>query len=81
MKKRKRLMSSLSEDTLDILLGTLQVCCVMLLCSLTLLIHTGGLTTGTYELYRLAAELESSSAGFLLCGNFAALLIESLHRR
>ena len=74
-------MPALNEDTQDILLGTLRVCCVMLLCSLTLLIHTGGLTPRTYELYRLAAELESSSAGFLLCGNFAALLIESLHRR
>ena len=81
MKKKKLPLSALSEDAEDILLGTLRVCCVMLLCSLTLLIHTGGLTPKTYELYRLAAELQSSSAGFLLCGNFAALLIESLHRR
>ena len=66
---------------MDILVWTLRVCCVMLLCSLTLLIHTGGLSPRTYSLYRLAAELESSSAGFLLCGNFAALLAEGLHRR
>ena len=81
MKRLKKPLTIPGEDALEILLWTLRVCCVMLLCSLALLIHTGGLSPRTYELYRLAAELESSSAGFLLCGNFAALLAESLHRR
>ena len=81
MKPNKKSLTPLSDDAWEILLGTLRVSCVMLLCSLTLLIHIGTLTPRTYSLYRLAAELESSSAGFLLCGNFAALLAESLHRR
>lgn len=77
----EKLFAELGEDTQELLVWTLRVSCVMALCSLILLLHTGGLSPRTYALYRLAAELESSSGAFLLCGNFAALLLESHHRR
>ena len=72
---------SLSDEAYCLLCGTLKVGCAMLLCSLALLWHTGGLRTDTYELYYLAAQLEQHAAGVLLCGNFAALFLESLRRR
>ena len=72
---------SLSEDAYGLLLGTLRCCCVMLVCSLAVLIHIETLSPRTYALYRLAAALQSESGVFLLCGNFAALWMERLHRR
>ena len=81
MRIMEKLLKGAGEEAQEMLLGTLRVSCVMALCSLALLLHTGGLSPRTYALYRLAAELESSSGAFLLCGNFAALLLESLRRR
>lgn len=77
----EKLLSAVGEDAQTLLLWTLRVSCVMAGCSLLLLVHIGGLSPRTYALYRLAAELESSSGAFLLCGNFAAVLTESLRRR
>ncbi len=81
MKFFGRVLNEMSDDAYVMLSGSLRTCCAMLLLSLTLLIHIGDLSPRTYSLYRLAAELESSSAGVLLCGNFAALFLEGLHRR
>ena len=72
--------SLLGDDSYAMILGTLRTSCVMLLCSLALLVHIGGLTPRTYGLYRLAAELQSASGAFLLCGNFSALLLERFRR-
>ena len=69
------------DEAFCVLEGTLKVCCAMLLCSLALLLDTGGLRPDTYFLYRLAASLESDAAGVLLVGNFAALFLERFHRR
>ena len=77
----EKLFEKVSEEAQDLVVWTLRVSCVMALCSLAVLIHTGGLSPRTYALYRLAAELESNSGAFLLCGNFAAVLLESLRRR
>ncbi|MBQ3276734.1 MAG: hypothetical protein IJH47_06755 [Oscillospiraceae bacterium] len=80
MKDFKPDFSLLGDESYAMILGTLRTSCVMLLCSLALLIHTGGLSPRTYGLYRLAAELQSASGAFLLCGNFSALLLERFHR-
>ena len=71
----------ISDEAFFLLSGTLKVCCVMLGCSLMLLLHTGGLRPETRELYFLAAQLESNSAGLLLFGNFTALFLEDFRRR
>ena len=71
--------TGLSAVSYDVLCGTLRLCCVMLFCSLLLLVHTNGLAVRTYALYRLAAELQASSGAVFLAGNVAALLLESLH--
>ncbi len=81
MKRLTRAFSSLGDDAYAMILGTMRSSCVMLLCSLTVLIHIGALTPRTYALYRLAAELQSGSGALLLCGNFAALLLERFRRR
>jgi hypothetical protein len=71
---------NLSDEAFCLLSGSLKVGCAMLLCSLALLVHTGGLRADTYELYRLAAQLQSNAAGVIVAGNFAAVVLESLHR-
>ncbi len=81
MKRRKLDFSLLGDESYAMILGTLRTSCVMLLCSLALLIHIGALTPRTYSLYRLAAELQSASGAFLLCGNFSALVLERFRRR
>ena len=81
MKLFSSALDSMSDEAYAMLTGTLRTCCAMLMLSLTLLVYTGGPEPRTYSLYRLAAELESSSAGVLLAGNFAALFLESLRRR
>ena len=75
------LFDSLSEEAGVMLLGTLRTCCAMLLLSLAVLLWVGEPGPRTISLYRMAAELESSSAGVLLCGNAAALFLEQFHRR
>ena len=74
------IFGGISDEAFCLLSGTLKTGCVMLLCSLALLIHTGGLRPDTRELYYLAAQLESNAAGLLLTGNFAALFLESRRR-
>ena len=81
MKDFKPDFSLLGDESYAMILGTLRTSCVMLLCSLALLIHIGALTPRTYSLYRLAAELQSASGAFLLCGNFSALVLERFRRR
>ncbi len=71
----------LSDEAFCLLSGSLKVGCAMLICSLALLVHTGGLHADTYALYFLAAQLESNAAGVVLAGNFAALFLEALRRR
>ena len=80
MKLFESIFGALSDEAFCLLSGTLKTCCAMLLCSLALLVHTGGLRPDTYSLYRLAADLQSNAAGILLVGNFAALLLERHHR-
>ena len=80
MKLFESIFGSLCDEAFCLLSGTLKTCCAMLLCSLALLVHTGGLHPDTYSLYRLAADLQSNAAGILLVGNFAALLLEQRHR-
>ena len=53
----------------------------MLICSLAILLETGGLRPDTYRLYYLASQLESNAAGVIVVGNFAALLLERTHGR
>ena len=77
----KRLFSPLSEEAFGMVRGTLCVSCAMLFCSVMVLLHIGELDPRTYALYRLAAELETASGGFLLLGNAAALVLENLRRR
>ena len=77
----KYLFSALSEEAFGMVRGTLCVSCVMLFCSVMLLLHIGALTPRTYALYRLAAELETASGGFLLLGNTGAFVLECLRRR
>ena len=71
---------NLSDEAFCLLSGSLKVGCAMLLCSLTLLVHTGGLHPDTYTLYYLAAQLQSNAAGVVVVGNIAALFLESLRR-
>ena len=71
----------IGDEAYSVLLGTLRTCLVMLLCSLAILWQIGEVEPRTYRLYRLAAELESGSAGVLLWGNAAALLLERFRRR
>ena len=73
--------AAISGPAYEMLLRTLQLCAVMLCCSLALLLRCGGLRPDTYELYRTAAELQSQSAAVLLLGNAGALLLELLCRR
>ena len=80
MKVLKTGFARLGDDSYAMIVGTLRTSCVMLLCSLALLIHTGGLSPRNYEQYRLAAELQSASGAVLLLGNFAALFLERFHR-
>ena len=77
----KYLFSRLSEEAFGMVRGTLCVSCVMLFCSVMLLLHIGALTPRTYALYRLAADLETASGGFLLLGNTGAFVLECLRRR
>lgn len=81
MRKLLRLFDTLSPEAAGLQTDTLRLCCVMLVCSLALLLRSGGLQLDTYELYRTAAALQSESAAVLLGGSFAALLLEQLHRR
>lgn len=77
----KRLFSPLSEEAFGMVRGTLCVSCAMLFCSAIILLHIGELAPRTYALYRLAAELETASGGFLLLGNAAAFVLERARRR
>lgn len=77
----KRLFSPLSEEAFGMVRGTLCVSCAMLFCSVILLLHIRELAPRTYALYRLAAELETASGGFLLLGNAAAFVLERARRR
>ncbi len=77
----KYLFSALSEEAFGMVRGTLCVSCMMLFCSVILLLHIGELAPRTYALYRLAAALETASGDFLLLGTAAAFVLESLCRR
>ena len=81
MKLFTAVFGKISDEAFCMLSGSLKTVCAMLLCSLALLIHTGGLRPDTYRLYYLAAQLESNAAGVLVVGNFAALFLERAHRR
>ncbi len=72
---------SISDEAFCMLAGTLKTVCAMLICSLALIIHAGGLRPDTYRLYFLASQLESNAAGLVLVGNFAALFLERFHCR
>ena len=72
---------SISDEAYCLLSGTLKTVCVMLLCSLTLLLEARPVGPDTYELYVRAAQLESNALGVLLVGNFAGLFLERQHRR
>ena len=77
----KYLFSALSEEAFGMVRGTLCVSCAMLFCSVILLLHIGELAPRTYAFYRLAAELETASGGFLLLGNAGAFVLERARRR
>ena len=72
---------SVSDEAFCLLSGSLKTVCAMLLCSLALLRQAVPLRPDTYELYRLAAQLESNALGIVVVGNFAALFLERFHRR
>lgn len=76
MNKMISLFSSLSAEAFAMLTLSLRLCCGMLFLSLAILLHIGSVTPDTYSLYRLAAELQNSSAAVLIFGNAAALLLE-----
>lgn len=80
MKWFTSIFGNLSDEAFCLLVGTLKTGCAMLVCSLLLLVHTGGLHPDTYALYSLAAQLQSNAAGVFLVGNFAALFLESQRR-
>ena len=58
------------------LMGTLRLSCTMLLCSFAILVHIGGLSAETHDLYRLAMELAASPAGLLLVACIVSVLLE-----
>ena len=81
MKRRKLDFSLLGDESYAMILGTLRTSCVMLLCSLALLLEANPPGPDTYKIYHLAAQLESNALGIVVVGNFAALFLERLHRR
>ena len=78
MKKKLLRLSPISREAYILLSAVLLLCCAMLAASALLLVHIRTLTPETYDLYRLAAELQNSSAAVFLVGNLAALLLEEL---
>ena len=72
---------TVSEEAFCMLSGTLKTVCAMLVCSLAILLEIGPPGPDTYRLYYLASQLESNALRVLLLGNFAALLLERVHRR
>lgn len=80
MKKVYSLFGSLSPEAFAMLTASLRLCCAMLLASLAILLRIGSVTPDTYSLYRLAAELQNSSAAVLILGNAAALLLQQFRR-
>lgn len=81
MKTFCSVFGKMSDDAFCMLSGTLKTVCAMLICSLAILMETGGLRPDTYRLYCLASQLESNAAGVVVIGNFAALFLERAHRR
>ena len=81
MKLLYSVFGNISDEAFCMLSGTLKLACAMLLCSLALLVETGGLHPDTYRLYWLASQLESNAAGVIVVGNFAALFLERGHGR
>ena len=53
----KYLFSPLSEEAFGMVRDTLCVSCVMLFCSVMVLLHIGALTPRTYALYRLSSSV------------------------
>ena len=81
MKLLHSVFGAMSQEAFCLLSGSLKTACAMLLCSLALLLEIGRPGPDTYELYNLAAQLESNALGVVVVGNFAALFLERLHRR
>ena len=81
MKRFTEVFGFMSDEAYCLLSGTLKTVCVMLLCSLALLLEASPVRPDTYRLYHLAAQLESNALGVVLTGNFAALFLERQHRR
>ena len=81
MKLLHFIFGSMSQEAFCLLSGSLKTACVMLLCSLALLLEIGRPGPDTYQLYYLAAQLESNALGVVVVGNFAALFLERQHRR
>lgn len=77
MRLLESMFGNICDEAFCLLTGALKIGCAMLVCSLALLIHTGGLRPETRELYYLASQLESNAAGIVLVGNFAAAFLES----
>ncbi len=77
MKLLTTLLDPISEAAYRMVAATLRLACLMLVCSLTLLVRSGGLHPDTYRLYYTAAHLHSNAAGVLIAGNLAACFLES----
>ena len=81
LKRLTAYMNCISEEAFGLLAGTLQTCCVMLLCAFAVLVHIGPIRPHTFSLYRLALELTLSPVGILLVGGLCAVVAEDLLRR
>ena len=71
-----RRLDRMCDAAFHALAYTLKLCCVMLLCSVIILIHIGGLTPANHHIYRLAMELAASPAGLLLIAAIVSVLFE-----
>lgn len=81
MKGLLRCLREMSPAAYSMVLGTLQVCCVMLLCAFMLLVHSETAGPEAQSLRQGALELCRNSLGILLLGVIFSPILEERSRR
>ena len=81
MKTLLHCIRSMSPEGHELLLTALRLSCILLLCSLVLLIHTGELSWENAPLRRTALLLYRQPAGLVPLGLLGSYLLEERSRR
>lgn len=79
MKIKKALLGMLNmrEEAWYIFIRSIQLCCVLLICSFALLLECGG-SMMNYELYMTALALNETSQAVFLIGALAPVIISGV---